>query len=114
MIKVNVDVGKEFHFRLANRNELQGDGAYNAVDFRNKFLHVLDSKKAWENLDKEVILDFSNVKRIGPSFANEAFAYFMQYTSPENFLKKVEFLNIDKDVDLTIISKELKAGYCKK
>jgi len=65
MIKI-VDVGKEFHFRLANRSELQGDGKYNAVEFRKKYLSVLDSDESWKNLDKEVILDFSNVKRIGP------------------------------------------------
>jgi len=111
---IKVDVGKEFHFRLANRNELQGDGMYNAIDFRNKFLSVLDSADAWKNLDKEVVLDFSHVKRIGPSFANEAFAYFMRYTNPDDFFKKIEFINIDKDVDLPIIIKELNAGYYKK
>lgn len=108
---IKVDVGKDFYFRLANRNELQGDGTFNAIEFRTKYLSILDSIESWKTLEKEVIFDFSNVKRIGPSFANEAFAYFMRYTNPDNFFKKVEFINIDKEVDLPIIIKELKAGY---
>ena len=105
-----IDVGKEYFFRLANRNKLQGDGTYNAVDFRKKYLSKLDNSSAWEDFTPFIVLDFSNVKRIGPSFANEAFAYFMKYTNPDNFMEKVTFKNLD-EVDQIIINKELFSGY---
>jgi len=108
-----IDVGQDFYFRLANRNELQGDGKHTAVEFRKKYLSSLDSKEAWANDRTEIVFDFSNVKRIGPSFANEAFAYFMKYTTPDKFLKKVSFENINIPVDLGIIKIELEGGYRK-
>lgn len=107
-----IDVGNDFYFRLANRNKLQGDGKYNADDFRKKYLFALDDEDAWKDNEPYIVLDFQNVKRIGPSFANEAFAFFMKYATPEDFHNKVIFENID-EVDKMIIDKELSSGYKK-
>ncbi len=107
-----VDIGKEFYHRLANRDEYQGDGKYTAVDFRSKYLSELDNSEAWSKTGVFIVLDFQNVKTIGPSFANEAFAHFMRYTNtnPERFLDKVKFINIS-DVHRLIIKEELESGF---
>lgn len=107
-----IDVGKDFYFRLANRNRFQGDGKFNAEDFRRKYLKDLDNPDVWKKADKIITFDFTNIKKIGPSFANEAFAYFMEYTDPENFLQKIIFENAT-EVQLMIIKKELESGYAK-
>jgi hypothetical protein len=107
---MTVDVGKEFHDRLANRDKYQGDGLFTADDFRQRFLKAFDNQEEWRSGTQSVILDFSNVRKIGPSFANEAFAYFMKYTTPEGFLSRTKFINISK-VQRAIIEEELQAGY---
>ena len=105
-----IDVGKEFFHRLANRDKKQGDGKYNAEEFRNKYLIQLDSPDKWKNNEEEVILDFQNVKKLGPSFANEAFAYFTKYAKPEQILKKIKIINISNG-KLELINVELESGY---
>jgi len=105
-----VEVAKEFHSRLANRNERQGDGKHTAIEFRRRFLSELDNKEAWDSGATLVTLDFAGVRKIGPSFANEAFGYFTKYTTPQSFMKKVRFSNIS-EVQLLIIEQELKSGY---
>lgn len=105
-----IDVGKEFYHRLANRDRKQGDGKHTAVDFRTRFLHHLDSPGAWISPSEPIMLDFKNVKKIGPSFASEAFGYFMKYVKPEEFLKKIQFINIS-DVQFMIIKEELESAY---
>jgi hypothetical protein len=105
-----IDVGQEFYHRLANRDKYQGDGKHTAVDFRTRYLSELDNKEAWAKSDKFIVFDFQNVKKIGPSFANEAFGYFMKYTNPERFLEKVMFTNIS-DVHRLIIKEELESGF---
>jgi len=107
-----IDVGKDYYYRLANRNKYQGDGKYNAEDFRKKYLKDIDNENSWKSSDSFITLDFSNVKKIGPSFANEAFAYFMKYTNPDHFKRKVVFENLT-EVQQLIIDKELKSGYSK-
>jgi len=107
---ITIDVGKEFHSRLAHRNEFVGD--FHAVEFRKKYLSTLDNAETWKNLEVEIILDFSHVETISPSFANEAFAYFMQYiTMPEDFFKKIKIINIEKTIDLKTIEMELNERY---
>jgi hypothetical protein len=108
-----IDVGVDFYHRLANRDPYQGDGKYHAVDFRHKYLSELDNEQAWKTHDAFVQLDFSNVKKIGPSFANEAFGYFTKYATPKQILNKIILKNIKK-VSLMIIEEELEAGYKKK
>ena len=107
---LTIDVGKEFYPRLANRNKDQGDGKHTAVEFRSRFLADLDNRDAWTKESEPIILDFKNVKKIGPSFANEAFGYFTKYVKPKEFLKKVQFVNISK-VQFMIIQEELESGY---
>jgi hypothetical protein len=105
-----IDVGKEFFHRLANRDKHQGDGRHNAVTFRDKFLSALDRKEAWASVsDVYVTLDFSNVQKIGPSFANEAFGYFAQYASPAEVLRRIKIINATK-TQLMIIEQEIEAG----
>lgn len=101
-----IDVGKEFHHRLANRDELQGDGKYTAVQFRKLYLSKLDNSSAWEKQDVQIILDFANVDRLGPSFANEAFGYFTRYAKPDQIMRVIEFRNLT-DVQKSIIIQEL-------
>lgn len=105
-----IDVGIDFHHRLANRDDKQGDGKYNAVEFREKYLSELDNKPVWDSKDIFVIFNFQNVKKLGPSFANEAFAYFTQYAKPGRILEKIQFKNIS-EVKLLIIKEELESGY---
>ncbi len=107
-----IDIGNDFYFRLANRNEFQGDGKHHAVEFRNRYLKELDNKEIWKKKEEYCKFDFTNVKKIGPSFANEAFAYFMKYTDPETFLEKVRIIHTST-IQHLIIEIELKAGYNK-
>jgi hypothetical protein len=102
----------EFYHRLVNRDKYQGDGLHHAQEFREKYLGFLDSDEKWKNEDKEIILDFNGVKKIGPSFANEAFAYFAKYARPDLILKKIKFVNIS-EVQEAIIRTELDSGYDK-
>ena len=104
-----VDVGEDFYHRLTNRNKEQGDGKHTAVDFREKYLSDLDDKNAWVNDDVFIELDFSNVTKIGPSFANEAFAYFTQYASPEKILRKISIRNATV-VQKMVIKEELESN----
>ena len=107
-----VNVAAEFYHRLANRNHRQGDGSHNAIEFRERFLGHLDSAEAWvkpRDAD-QVALDFAGVKKIGPSFATEAFGYFMKYCRPADFLKVVHLENATR-VQQAIVREELESGY---
>lgn len=108
----SIDVGKDFYHRLANRDQRQGDGRNNAEQFRVRYLSDLDSSEAWIDDSPQIVLDFTNVRVIGPSFANEAFGYFTIYAKPERILQKILFTNISV-VDMAIIETELKAGYAR-
>ena len=105
-----VKVVDEFYHRLANRDSHQGDGKFTAVEFRNKFLSSIDNINSWDNTDVAVELDFSGVKKIGPSFANEAFAYFTKFAKPEVVLMKIKISNAST-VQRAIIDLELETGY---
>lgn len=105
-----IDVGKDFYPRLANRDENQGDGKHTAVSFRLKYLTCFDNSKVWEDGTLTIDFDFSNVSKIGPSFANEAFAYFTKYAKPTAILKQIKVSNTTK-VQLSIIKQELETGY---
>jgi len=104
------DIGQNFYPRLANRDKKQGDGKHTALEFRKKYLEKLDDAKRWNNDDKFIVLDFKNVNKIGPSFANEAFAYFTKYAKPKRILNKIELVNISK-IKKMIIEQELSSGY---
>ncbi len=112
-----IKVTEEFSDRLTNRNQLQGDGKKNAEDFRKKYLSFLDSPDEWvktaiEENSPAIIFDFSEVKKIGPSFANEAFAYFTKYegATPKAIMLRISFINISI-VQKEIIEIELESGY---
>lgn len=105
-----IDVGKDFYHRLANRDQYQGEGTHTAVEFRGKFLSELDNNDAWKSDSPFVVLDFKNVAKIGPSFANEAFAFFTSFAKPSLIKKRIMFRNISKIQEM-IISEELETGY---
>lgn len=107
-MKINIDVGKDFYHRLANRDKYQGDGKHTAVEFRGKYLAECDSEEYWKNPTDEIVFDFKNVKKIGPSFANEAFAYFTKYASAKKILSVIKFVNIT-NVQQGIIYEELES-----
>lgn len=128
-----VKVAQEFGTRLTNRSHLQGDGKNTAEEFRKKYFTWHFRKDSWDMLnlalscetedlgefnegvnegnqeiiqELEITFDFDGVKALTPSFANEAFRYFLQYTTKDTFLKVVKFINIS-DVKLEIIMREL-------
>lgn len=105
-----INIATDFHHRLVNRDERQGDGSHNAIDFREKFLSFLDDPKSWLTDQTEIILDFTGVEKLGPSFANEAFAYFTKYAKPSSIKSKISFINIS-NVKNETIDIELKDGY---
>jgi len=107
-----IDVAKEFHDRLTNRNVHQGDGRFTAEEFRGKFLLEFDSQEFWNKPLTSVVFDFAGVRKIGPSFANEAFAYFMKFTNPSKFYDYIKFVNISR-VQKMIIEQEVESGYSK-
>ncbi len=109
----SINIGDEFSPSLTNRDHLQRDGKFTGVEFREKYLIELDSSDQWENDAEFITLDFSNVKRLGPSWANEAFAYFTKYQKPDFILKKINLKNISR-VKLAIIKQEVETGYSKK
>ena len=102
-------VKDKFSDILTNRNELQGDGKNTAIDFRKNFLKEYESEDAWRNGSEEIEFDFSGVKKISPSFANEAFAHFLKFTDLKKFSEKIKFSNTTK-VQKMIIEQELKVA----
>lgn len=106
----SIDVGIEFSPSLTNRDELQRDGTFSGEEFRNRYLKDLEDENIWKNEDPYIILDFGNVERLGPSWANEVFAYFTQFAHPELILKKIHLKNITP-VKKAIIDRELSTGY---
>jgi len=106
-----IDVGSEFGPRLANRDSTQGDGKFTALTFRREYLSELDNREFWAHaVDHFITLDFSKVSKIGPSFANEAFAYFTQYAKPDVILRVIRIQHATK-VQKMIIEYELWSGY---
>lgn len=88
-----IKVCLEFSNRLTNRNKLQGDGKFTAMEFRNNFLYPLYIRKNW-NDESIITLDFSGVKVLSPTFANEAFTYFKRFeTSKKKVKDKIIFIN---------------------
>ena len=94
-----VDIGEEFSRSLTNRDHQQRDGVNSGYDFRMTYLADLDNKEKWQNDDQFIVLDFSNVKRLGPSWANA-------------ILKKITLKNIST-VKQAIIDQEIETGYSK-
>jgi len=106
-----LNIGQDFTPYLTNRNKEQRDGKHTAIEFREKFLSDLEQNAIWESDEAYIILDFDKVERLGPSWANEVFAYFTRNHSPEEILKKIRLENISR-VKRQIIEGELRTGYC--
>jgi len=109
MIK-RIDVGKDFFVDLVNRDTNQGDGQYTAKQFRDKYLSEMTNLEFWKKPKPTIELDFQNVEVLGPSFANEAFAYFTQFTQPEVIKRVIKFINISQ-VKMSTIDVELNRSY---
>lgn len=109
-----IKMAEEFGERLVNRNSSQGDGKHTAVEFRKRFLSDLDVPEWWRVTSNIVEIDFSGVRTLGPSWANEAFAYFTAMDlSPKKILEHIHFRNIS-DIKLQTIKTELESGYAKR
>lgn len=105
-----INIATSFCPRLVNRDNHQGDGKFNAVEFRDKYLKFLDNSEIWKTESPAITLDFCGVEKLGPSFANEAFAYFTQFAKPERIKRKIIFINISK-IKMETIDIELTDGY---
>ena len=105
-----VNVGQEFSPYLVSRDEEHRGGFHSGREFRNKYLSHLDNPECWRNGAPSIVLDFSDVTRLGFAWSNEAFAFFTQYADPKRVLKKIRLRNISK-VKRLIIKMELEAGY---
>ncbi len=106
-----IDVGDDFSPRLINRDKTQGDGRFSGVEFREKYLSGLEKKEMWKSNDVFITLDFEHVEKIGPSFANEVFAYFCQYVKDKAQIhNKIKFQHITK-VKMSIINEEINSGF---
>lgn len=112
VIKLKIDIGKEFSSILRNRNSKQTDGLNTGESFRTRFLSGdIDTQEWWDDDSKSIEIDFSNVSTLGPSWANEVFAYFTIYNV--NFPKiqqKFGFKGLD-DLWEEIIEEEVTQGY---
>ncbi len=108
-----IDVGTVFSPRLTNRDPNQGDGKNTAIEFRTRYLSELDDPQVWLSPTLRIRLDFANVVRLGSSFANEAFGYFVRHARPEAILKVIQFVNTT-NVQMTMIEQELRSAASKK
>ena len=94
---------KVFSKILRNRNKNQTDGQNTGEDFRKKYLEELDSKDWWDDDNKKIILDFEDVITIGPSWANEVFAYFCKFNvDSKKFFEKIIIKNLSNIKEETI------------
>ncbi len=104
----------QFCKRLTNRNKSQGDGEHTAEDFRKQYMSNCLKEDFWSS-DDTITFDFSEVIKIGPSFANEAFAFFMGgkfNVDKKKFNEHIKFKHISRVQEL-IIQQELDSGYSK-
>jgi len=108
-----LDVGIEFAPSLTNRDDHQRDGRHSGVEFRERYLKDLENENNWPGDAPFIALDFSHVKRLGPSWSNEVFAYFTKFANPEEILRQIKLVNISR-VKESIIRKEIETGYSRK
>ena len=103
---------KKFSTVLRNRNKEQTDGFFTGVEFRKEYLNELNTQSWWDDSMKSITLDFEGVSIVGPSWANEVFAYFTKFenTNEKRILEKIKMKNIS-DVKLETIKIEIKDGY---
>lgn len=103
----------DFCKRLTNRNKAQGDGEHTAEEFRKVYMSECLKEEFW-NSKETICFDFTDVIKIGPSFANEAFAFFMGKFNVDKakFNEHILFKNISR-VQKLIIQQELESGYSK-
>lgn len=103
-----IEIAREFSGYLVNRNPRQGDGSNNGEQFREKFLK--DLNEDWWKSERRLVFDFLGVRTLGPSWANEVFAFYTDKYDRKLILKKFIFENISP-VKLEIIHLEIESGY---
>lgn len=107
----SVDIGNEFSKIIVNRANYQGNGRNTATEFRNQFLSELEDIRIWKTDDPVIELDFSSVRSISTSFANELFAYYLRYTtSKDRILRKIKLTNLSP-LKKNMIEREIEKGY---
>jgi hypothetical protein len=106
-----INIATDFSDTLINRDKDQGDGTFNGVEFRTKYLSIADSEEWWKKQREVIALDFSGVDIIGPSWANEVFAFFTRFNLNEkDILKRFDLQKIS-NVKLALIKREIASGY---
>lgn len=96
---------------LTNRDKLQRDGVFNGRQFREEFLSSYDNAEYWKSKTIEFVeIDFSDVIKLGPSWANEVFAYFTKFAKPERVLEVINPTGLSP-VKKAIIELEVTKGY---
>lgn len=106
-----IKIAQEFSPRLVNRNPLQGTGKHTGIDFRDKYLKEADDESWWADPSRSITLSFENVDTLGPSWANEVFAYFTKYTKDKTEILKKFILKDISRVKQSTIETEIDAGY---
>jgi len=106
-MNIRIDIGKKFSSNLTNRY-----GDYSGKEFRIKFIDEQISHRYdfWHNPQTVITLDFQNVDILHPSFANEAFAYYTKFATPDVIKRVIKFINITQ-VQMATINVELDEGY---
>ena len=92
------------------RGILRGDMTYEQGEkIREQYLSHLCDYKLWhdeKNINKKLFaIDFDGVS-LSPSFVQGFLCYFLKYTTPENLLDKIEFINATK-VKKAVINVEI-------
>lgn len=105
-----IEIAKEFSDYLVNRNERQGDGTKTGVEFRATFLKPLESDEWWNDDKETLVLDFDRVSTIGPSWANEVFAYYTDKHSVGEIRSKILLKNLSP-IKKEIVDIEIESGY---
>lgn len=106
-----IKIAQDFSDTLINRDKNQGDGTFTGVDFREKFLKSADSEPWWKKQSDVITLDFEGVDTLGPSWANEVFAFFTKFNVNErDILKRFNLVNIS-NVKLALVKREIASGY---
>ena len=102
-----VDIGIEFCENLIHRDR-KACKTYNAIYFKHTYLWDGSINNLGCGRKTPIILDFINVRRIGPSFVRAAFeVYVKHHGSLNEFYKIFRFENLSK-VQKMIIELELK------
>lgn len=111
---LTIDIGRQFGSRLLYRSSEPANERTRpngGVEFRMRFMSELETPEFWSDKTRSITLDFSNVETLGPAWANEVFAYWLQRRQSRDVKAKILCINIT-EVKQAVIDIELDQGYC--